>query len=143
MSQDSREILPRGSAILWYAALALLCWPLGALAGMMLGLITDFGLLNTTENIRLNPHIFIDQYASDIVWAGHLALLSLAALVVIVTLQLILIRAEKTASDNPDSANRPLAKRLRLAAKWMGIAVFIILLSANAVHLFWPALSAT
>ena len=138
MSQESRERPPIGSTILWYAALALLCWPLGALAGMMLGLITDFGLVHTTENVALNPHIFIDQYASDIVWAGRLALLSLAALVVIVTLQLILIRAEKTTSGTSD-----IVKQLRLVAKVIAIAVFILLLSLNAVHLFCPTPPAT
>lgn len=123
---------------MWYAALALLCWPLGALAGMMLGLITDFGLVNTTENVRLNPHIFIDQYASDIVWAGHLALLSLAALVVIVTLQLILMQAEKTTSGTSD-----IVKQLRLVVNVIAIAIFTLLLGLNAVHFLWPALSAT
>ena len=44
--------------------------PVAASLGTLAGLITDFGLTRTAENIRLNPRMFADQYADVVVRIG-------------------------------------------------------------------------
>ncbi len=52
--------------------------------GTMLGLLSDFGLWNTVDNIKANPTIFADQYAWNIVstgWVSVVALIGSAAII--------------------------------------------------------------
>lgn len=48
----------------------LLVIPLGLLLGILISLISDFGLFHTVENIGLNPDVFAGQYGRGIVLAG-------------------------------------------------------------------------
>lgn len=88
MSEDCRKKPLVGSVLLWRVAVVLLCPPVGFLVGTLLGLISDFGLSDTAENIRANPQIFANQYAGLIVNTGWTALVCLVAVVVIVGIQL-------------------------------------------------------
>ena len=77
-----------GSADLWGVAVLVLALPNGALAGIMLGLISDFGVRNTVDSMRANSQIFADQYARLLVYSGWIALVCQIALIVIVGIQL-------------------------------------------------------
>ncbi len=99
MSQNRRKNQLRGSMALWYVAVSLLCLPMGMLSGIMLGIITDFGVRNTAENIRLNSEMFTEQYVPDLVCAGWITLASLAALLAIVGFQFIWGKRHRMAAD--------------------------------------------
>ena len=51
----------------------LLVTPLGLLLGTLYGVISDFGLHETVDTIRLNPDTFADQYAGIVVRNGWAA----------------------------------------------------------------------
>ena len=95
MCEDYRKKPLGGSAVLWCVAFVLLCPPVGASVGTLLGLISDFGLRNTVETIKANPEIFANQYAGPIVCYGWTALMCLVAVVVIIGIQLMLMRRRK------------------------------------------------
>jgi hypothetical protein len=57
--------------------------PLGFLVGTFVGLISDFGVVNTVTNIKNNPEMFAKQYAWVVViggWAAVVVLLAIAVL---------------------------------------------------------------
>ena len=88
--------------VLWGVAVFLLCLPTGLLTGILLGLISQFGLSFTLDNIRANPEMFANQFAPAILYSGWIAVTSLAALVIIVGIEL---------------AFRPMTKALRTALR--------------------------
>jgi ABC-type Fe3+ transport system permease subunit len=66
------------------AIVTVLVVPVGMSVGILLGLISDFGLDFTVDNIRANPDIFAKQYAWPIVIGGWAAVVALVVLIVIV-----------------------------------------------------------
>jgi hypothetical protein len=67
----------------------LLIMPLGFCLGTFFGLISDFGISHTTENIKLNPEIFAKQYAFGVVLSAWAAVVTVGVSVVIVVVELI------------------------------------------------------
>jgi hypothetical protein len=55
-------------------------FPIGALLGILIGLISDFGVINLFQNIKINPDIFINQYSSFFVVLSAISPFSLVAL---------------------------------------------------------------
>jgi hypothetical protein len=88
MSEDQSKKPSTRSAVPWGVAVVVLCWPAGSLVGMLLGLVSDFGLDNTAENIRANPEIFANQYAGPLVHNGWTAAGCLLVVAIIVGIQL-------------------------------------------------------
>ena len=99
MPQDPRKSQLRGSMALWYIAVFLLCFPMGMLAGTMLGIIEDFGVKYTVANIRANSESFVEQYAPDLVCSGWITLASLLALLAIVGIQLTWTKRHREIAD--------------------------------------------
>jgi hypothetical protein len=75
MSEDYHKKPLVGSEALRCVVVVLLCLPLGLSVGTLLGLLSDFGLRYTVENIRANPEIFANQYAGLLVYSGWTALM--------------------------------------------------------------------
>ncbi len=99
MSQERPTNKLRGSKVLWWVAIWLLCLPMGMLSGTMLAIIEDFGVKYTVANIRANSEMFTEQYAPDLVCAGWITLASLAALIAIVGIQLTSRKRHREATD--------------------------------------------
>ncbi len=74
---------------LWPVIVVVLVVPVGVSVGTLLGLVEDFGLSYTAENMRHNPAVFADQYASQIVFTGWAAVVDLAVLAAIAGVVLI------------------------------------------------------
>ena len=72
---------------LWSVVVIMLALSNGLLVGTLLGLISDFGIRNTAENMQANPEMFANQYAGGLVYAAWFALVSLVALVAAVCVQ--------------------------------------------------------
>ena len=74
------------SKVLWGIASFMLCLPTGALVGILVGLVDQFGLRFTLDNIRANPQMFANQFAPYILYSGWFAVASLPVLMVIVAI---------------------------------------------------------
>ncbi len=73
--------------------------PLGWSLGTLLGLISDFGLHYTVENIRLNPDMFAKQYSWGIVYGGWIAVAVVVASAATVGIALVRRRGNAPTPD--------------------------------------------
>ena len=102
MSDDCSNGRAARAMVLWGVAVFLLCLPTGLLTGILLSLISQFGIRLTLDSIRANPQMFAKQFAPVILYSGWITVTSLAALVIIVGIEL---------------AFRPMTKALRMAQR--------------------------
>ena len=72
---------------IYYLLGAIAALPSAMLCGMFIGLLSDFKLPNIFQSIRLNPDIFINQYAAFIVVICLISPFSLMALFLICRLK--------------------------------------------------------
>jgi hypothetical protein len=75
--------------VLKVAIVLVLVTPVGLLAGILIGLISDFGPRCLVENIQLNPSMFANQYAPLIVFAGWAAIVDLVVMAAVAGVILI------------------------------------------------------
>ncbi len=69
-------------AVLKIAVVVVAVVPVGLALGTLLGIIEDFGLSGTVENIRHNPGTFANQFARNIAFTGWAALVAIVVLFV-------------------------------------------------------------
>ncbi len=95
MSGDFTKKSPPWFVALKIAIACVVVTPIGMSVGTLLGILQDFGLRYTAENIRLNPGIFANQFAQIIVFTGWAALAALVVLAVVGCVSLIRRQASR------------------------------------------------
>ncbi|MGA2031645.1 MAG: hypothetical protein ABSG68_05275 [Thermoguttaceae bacterium] len=99
MSEDCNKKAPAWFVVLTIAVTIVVVTPVGLSVGTLFGILEDFGLNYTVENIRHNPGIFANQFARGIVFTGWAALVAIVVLAVVGCIALIRRHGKPPAKD--------------------------------------------